>query len=391
MNPLTNVKNLQKLNQHELELGLTNKKSWHDKYKDSAWIFVGGLPYDLTEGDVVCVFSQYGEVVNINLVRDQKTGKSKGFCFICFEDQRSTVLSVDNLNGIKLLGRTLRVDHVEEYRKPKEHGDEDQMTLKIRSEGIAPREAEPVTITAPEPDVRVKKKEKTEKIKKRKHKEEKRTKRDRKEKSEPESLCDSDSDSNIKRVKVKKEKHDSGYDAAVTTDKTYRDEYSRDSDRRRQRSICPVGTYSSLSTSRQWESNKHRADRDETHKDRHNDRSWDNGRQDRDKTWDNRRQDRYNTETDYRQRERADRSSDLRAEKESRNWTRDYETAYRQNERSDFSSNYGSQTDSWDYKSDFEYRHEDTVNRNRDFRRNKGSEKYSDRNYDRNNRYREMR
>jgi RNA-binding motif X-linked protein 2 len=53
-----NVKNLQKLNQRELELGLTNKKSWHDQYKDSAWIFVGGLPYDLTEGDIVCVFSQ---------------------------------------------------------------------------------------------------------------------------------------------------------------------------------------------------------------------------------------------------------------------------------------------------------------------------------------------
>jgi len=35
-------------------------------------------------------------------VRDKKTGKSKGFCFICFEDQRSTILVVDNLNGIKV-------------------------------------------------------------------------------------------------------------------------------------------------------------------------------------------------------------------------------------------------------------------------------------------------
>ena len=40
--------------------------------------------------------------MNINLVRDQKTGKSKGFCFICYEDQRSTILSVDNLNGTKV-------------------------------------------------------------------------------------------------------------------------------------------------------------------------------------------------------------------------------------------------------------------------------------------------
>lgn len=47
---------------------------------------------------------RYGEVVNINLVRDKKTGKSKGFCFLCYEDQRSTILAVDNFNGIKVSG-----------------------------------------------------------------------------------------------------------------------------------------------------------------------------------------------------------------------------------------------------------------------------------------------
>lgn len=52
----SNVKNIKKLSEHELKRSL--KTSWHDQYKDSAWIFVGGLPYDLTEGDVVCVFSQ---------------------------------------------------------------------------------------------------------------------------------------------------------------------------------------------------------------------------------------------------------------------------------------------------------------------------------------------
>uniref|UniRef100_A0A2C9JVM7 RNA-binding motif protein, X-linked 2 n=1 Tax=Biomphalaria glabrata TaxID=6526 RepID=A0A2C9JVM7_BIOGL len=139
MNPLTNIKNLQKINERELELGIIGKKSWHDEYKDSAWIFIGGLPYDLSEGDIICVFSQYGEIVNLNLVRDHKTGKSKGFAFICFEDQRSTVLSVDNLNGIKILGRTIRVDHVKEYKVPKEHGDEDELIKKIREEGCAPK------------------------------------------------------------------------------------------------------------------------------------------------------------------------------------------------------------------------------------------------------------
>nr|CAI5831319.1 unnamed protein product [Callosobruchus analis] len=137
MNPLTNMKNVKKLSEQELFTG--NKTSWHDQYKDSAWIFVGGLPYDLSEGDIVCVFSQYGEVVNINLIRAKDTGKSKGYCFLCYEDQRSTILAVDNLNGIKILNRTIRVDHVAAYKVPKEGKKTDDDTKKLYSEGCAPK------------------------------------------------------------------------------------------------------------------------------------------------------------------------------------------------------------------------------------------------------------
>ena len=60
------------------------------------------IPFPSYLGDIISVFSQYGEIVNLNLIRDKKTGKQKGFCFLCYEDQRSTVLAVDNLNGIKV-------------------------------------------------------------------------------------------------------------------------------------------------------------------------------------------------------------------------------------------------------------------------------------------------
>uniref|UniRef100_A0A182Q9G9 RRM domain-containing protein n=1 Tax=Anopheles farauti TaxID=69004 RepID=A0A182Q9G9_9DIPT len=136
MNPMTNMKNVLKLSEQDLRLG--GKNSWHDQYSKSAWIFVGGLPYELSEGDVLCVFSQYGEIVNVNLVRDKATGKSKGFCFICYEDQRSTVLAVDNLNGIKLVGKTLRVDHVQDYRPPKDTKDTDEETRQLQMIGCAP-------------------------------------------------------------------------------------------------------------------------------------------------------------------------------------------------------------------------------------------------------------
>jgi RNA-binding motif X-linked protein 2 len=53
-------------------------------------------------------------------VRDKGTGKSLGFAFVKYENQRSTILAVDNFNGIKLLGRVIRCDHVDKYKLPKE-------------------------------------------------------------------------------------------------------------------------------------------------------------------------------------------------------------------------------------------------------------------------------
>jgi hypothetical protein len=50
------VREINAINQKELELGLT--ASWHDDYKDSARIFVGGLSKDLSEGDVITILSQ---------------------------------------------------------------------------------------------------------------------------------------------------------------------------------------------------------------------------------------------------------------------------------------------------------------------------------------------
>jgi len=141
MNPLTNVRNITKLNEQELKFGLfDNEKSWHNQYKDSAYIFVGGLPFELTEGDILCVFSQYGEIININLVRDKKSGKSKGYGFLAYEDQRSTILAVDNFNGIKLGGRTIRVDHVQDYRRPTgDEKDESGKYKEIEEVGCAPK------------------------------------------------------------------------------------------------------------------------------------------------------------------------------------------------------------------------------------------------------------
>lgn len=46
--------------------------------------------------------SRYGDISEVKLIRDKESGKSKGFAFIEYYDQRSTVLAVDNFNGIKV-------------------------------------------------------------------------------------------------------------------------------------------------------------------------------------------------------------------------------------------------------------------------------------------------
>ncbi|KAM5442338.1 hypothetical protein MferCBS31731_002713 [Microsporum ferrugineum] len=120
------IRQIEALNKRELESAVSPEASWHADYRDTAYIYIGGLPFDISEGDILTIFSQYGNPVHLNLVRDKETGKSRGFAFLKYEDQRSTDLAVDNLGGATVLGRVLRVDHVR-YKRRDDEGTEDNL------------------------------------------------------------------------------------------------------------------------------------------------------------------------------------------------------------------------------------------------------------------------
>lgn len=113
---MQSVRQIERLNQTELDKVIPSNASWHTDYRDTAYLYIGGLPFELSEGDILTIFSQYGNPVHINLVRDQETGKSRGFCFLKYEDQRSCDLAVDNLSGAGVMGRVISVDHTR-YKK----------------------------------------------------------------------------------------------------------------------------------------------------------------------------------------------------------------------------------------------------------------------------------
>ncbi|KAK4692773.1 RNA-binding motif protein, X-linked 2, partial [Lecanoromycetidae sp. Uapishka_2] len=124
------IREIQNLNKRELEAGVSTEASWHADYRDTAYIFIGGLPFDLSEGDIFTIFSQFGEPTYLNLVRDKESGKSKGFAFLKYEDQRSTDLAVDNLGGASVMGKLLKVDHTRYKRKDGEEEEERERNMK---------------------------------------------------------------------------------------------------------------------------------------------------------------------------------------------------------------------------------------------------------------------
>ncbi|KAK5042934.1 hypothetical protein LTR84_011990 [Exophiala bonariae] len=131
------IRATQALNKRELENATPVTASWHTDYRDTAYIYVGGLDNRLTEGDIAVIFSQYGNPTHLQLMRDKETGKSKGFAFLKYEDQRSCDLAVDNLGGADVLGRVLRVDHT----RYKLRDDEDADTWRLeRLEALQARE-----------------------------------------------------------------------------------------------------------------------------------------------------------------------------------------------------------------------------------------------------------
>lgn len=113
-----NINAVARLSEREIHYKTKPLETWHKQYRKSCYIYVGGLDYRLTEGDLVVVFSEFGQPIDVHLARDRETGLSRGFAFIGYEDQRSTDIAVDNLNGIKLLGRRIRVDHCDEFHGP---------------------------------------------------------------------------------------------------------------------------------------------------------------------------------------------------------------------------------------------------------------------------------
>lgn len=79
-------------------------------------LFVGGIPYSITNQQLEELFQQFGTVASVNIVTDKYSGQSKGFAFVEMSDDNQAQEAIKQLDGYALEGRKIGVS----VAKPKE-------------------------------------------------------------------------------------------------------------------------------------------------------------------------------------------------------------------------------------------------------------------------------
>ncbi|OGQ80792.1 MAG: RNA-binding protein [Deltaproteobacteria bacterium RIFCSPLOWO2_12_FULL_60_19] len=73
-------------------------------------LYVGGLPYSVTEGRLEEIFAEHGTVQSARVISDKFTGQSRGFGFVEMASGEEAQKAIEALNGTQLDGRTLMVN-----------------------------------------------------------------------------------------------------------------------------------------------------------------------------------------------------------------------------------------------------------------------------------------
>jgi RNA recognition motif-containing protein len=73
-------------------------------------IYVGNLPFNVTDTELRALFEPYGSIDTANVVMDRDTGRSRGFGFVSMPNQDEAEKAMAGLNGKDESGRPLIVN-----------------------------------------------------------------------------------------------------------------------------------------------------------------------------------------------------------------------------------------------------------------------------------------
>ena len=73
-------------------------------------LYVGNLPYRITEDQLRETFEEFGKVSSCTIIKDKVTGESKGFGFLEMPESPEAQAAIGGLNGRELMGRKINVN-----------------------------------------------------------------------------------------------------------------------------------------------------------------------------------------------------------------------------------------------------------------------------------------
>jgi cold-inducible RNA-binding protein len=73
-------------------------------------IYVGNLSFKASEDEVRQAFAAFGEVSSVAIIKDQATGKSRGFAFVEMPNNAEGQAAIAGINGKDLMGRQLMIN-----------------------------------------------------------------------------------------------------------------------------------------------------------------------------------------------------------------------------------------------------------------------------------------
>jgi RNA recognition motif-containing protein len=90
-------------------------------FEVSLELYVGNLPWSMTEEALTALFAAHGTVDRAKIVTDRDTGRSRGFAFVTMNNDAEGTASIAALNGAKSDGRAITVRQAEP-RQPRAGG-----------------------------------------------------------------------------------------------------------------------------------------------------------------------------------------------------------------------------------------------------------------------------
>ncbi|XP_042383107.1 glycine-rich RNA-binding protein GRP2A-like [Zingiber officinale] len=78
--------------------------------------FVGGLAWVTDDSSLEHAFSAYGEIVESKIINDRETGRSRGFGFVTFREEKAMRDAIEGMNGQALDGRNITVNEAQNRR-----------------------------------------------------------------------------------------------------------------------------------------------------------------------------------------------------------------------------------------------------------------------------------